>query len=284
MELRYVLTNKCNFDCYFCLKEYDIEKANYILNSNDFFLISKIAFEKLDIKEVTLTGGEPLLYSQFETLVNLLHKLNIKITIVTNGYYLNKYIHTFHLIDEMHISLHSFNNTDWQRITNTNSNSLQRVMQNIIDVRTVYPSLRMKLNVVSEKGNNQTENIKKYLEFADRYNLEITVFKESYTTWAKKMNIPTKFSNEPEEFWNIQPFNPQFINENNRKKNYRIENVKLSLSHTSADFKDTSSIWVNQYGFIYSDIYRINYTNSLYDSLINKNENEICRILKSMMQ
>lgn len=62
-EIRFVLTNKCNFNCIFCHNEGVGKKIkiNNVIKPSDYEFIAKVSEECLDIKKFVLTGGEPLL-------------------------------------------------------------------------------------------------------------------------------------------------------------------------------------------------------------------------------
>lgn len=60
----------------------------------------------LSVKEVVLTGGEPLLHSQFEKLCDLLKECEVRITLLTTGLLLEKRAETVaRYIDEVIVSL-----------------------------------------------------------------------------------------------------------------------------------------------------------------------------------
>lgn len=81
-------TNKCNLNCKFCsCKNRD---KNLELS---FERVEKLVenLVLLGCKAVTITGGgEPLLYTHINETVDLFHKNNIRIGLVTNGYNLRK--------------------------------------------------------------------------------------------------------------------------------------------------------------------------------------------------
>ena len=81
------ITNQCNLDCKNCFygsslkkkpDEMSVEYIETIINSNP-------QIDKYDI-----IGGEPLMHSKFEEIIDLLEKKNKKIGIYTNGFLLHK--------------------------------------------------------------------------------------------------------------------------------------------------------------------------------------------------
>ena len=82
------LTNKCNLDCIFCsCGDRDISAEL------DFYDIVGFMDKFDSIKSVILTGGgEPLLYSNLDKLLIFLKERDIRVGLVTNGFFLNDYI------------------------------------------------------------------------------------------------------------------------------------------------------------------------------------------------
>jgi len=82
------LTNKCNFNCIYCYVKRD--KTTHLKVS----LLETILkyCEKNDVKNITLTGGEPFLYKNFDYLIHLIENTDINITFFTNGSFLKNVI------------------------------------------------------------------------------------------------------------------------------------------------------------------------------------------------
>lgn len=57
----FILTNQCNLRCYFCFQKKEFEKEN--MNGQDWINLTK---QLPDYARVTLTGGEPLMFPEFE--------------------------------------------------------------------------------------------------------------------------------------------------------------------------------------------------------------------------
>ncbi len=76
------LTNRCNLTCPYCY--YQIDKPGYKeINYDNFFKFLQNNKKYLD--KVTLTGGEPLLYTKFKDIVNQLNSEEIPYNVNTNG-------------------------------------------------------------------------------------------------------------------------------------------------------------------------------------------------------
>lgn len=83
------VTNGCNSDCLYCLnKEYLSEDLRFDEWEN---FINILNAKK--IASVILSGGEPLLYPHIYDIIDLLHKHNIRVNIISNGILVNKIPH-----------------------------------------------------------------------------------------------------------------------------------------------------------------------------------------------
>lgn len=63
------------------------------------------SIKKLSVKQIVLTGGEPLLHSHFEQLCGLLKECDVTITLLTTGLLLQKRVAAVGGIDEIIVSL-----------------------------------------------------------------------------------------------------------------------------------------------------------------------------------
>lgn len=82
------IINTCNFKCIHCYNQN--LKSSYI----DFSLFCSIVdqLKEMGIVNITLTGGEPTLHKNFIEIYNYCYDIGLKVTLFTNGYYLDKYI------------------------------------------------------------------------------------------------------------------------------------------------------------------------------------------------
>lgn len=85
------VTSRCNECCKFCYrfnnyKELSLQDNLYILS----------VLKRLNVKEISFTGGEALLYPHLFELMSQTHKYGIKNKLITNGRNL-----TSKLIDEL---------------------------------------------------------------------------------------------------------------------------------------------------------------------------------------
>lgn len=83
------ITDKCNMNCKHCLNQ-DLHSENEI----DFNTIKEIAYEcsKLGVFYIKLGGGEPLMHSMIQEIIEEFRRNNIFLSLSTNGYKINNEI------------------------------------------------------------------------------------------------------------------------------------------------------------------------------------------------
>src|SRR5215467_3508546 len=89
-DLRISLTDRCNFRCFYCLPDGEppLARKNTILTFEEIIYISEI-FVSLGIEKIRLTGGEPMLRREIETLIQELARLKPQLkdlALTTNGF------------------------------------------------------------------------------------------------------------------------------------------------------------------------------------------------------
>lgn len=168
-ELRFLITELCNYNCPFCHHE-GMEQHSFSskkLKAADYVFIYEVFKAMFGNNQVTLTGGEPLLRSDITEIVRSLKNSGAEITIVSNGFLVNKSLEALSCIKRLNISLHSMEADYYQQITNTSNKSLSRVVENIKLARQTYPELEIRFNVALIKGlNNFSENLIHLINFA----------------------------------------------------------------------------------------------------------------------
>ena len=97
-DLRVSLTDRCNFRCFYCLPhgEPPIAPKEQMLSYEEIEYACDI-FVSLGIEKIRLTGGEPMLRRDIETIIAKLAKFKTRgdhdrclkdLALTTNGYYL----------------------------------------------------------------------------------------------------------------------------------------------------------------------------------------------------
>ena len=95
-DLRISVTDRCNFRCTYCMPKEVFDKAHAFLPHSELLTFEEIVrlarvFIDHGVEKIRLTGGEPLLRKNIETLVEMLAKLSTRdgkaldLTLTTNG-------------------------------------------------------------------------------------------------------------------------------------------------------------------------------------------------------
>jgi molybdenum cofactor biosynthesis enzyme MoaA len=158
-ELRFVINKKCNFDCYFCHQEFFTTQADFDLSLDDYLFIYNSLRQAKQVNQlVTLTGGEPTLKRDLITLLAKLHKQGALLTLVSNGSNKEKIIKSLPYIDELHISLHGYNKTDFFRVTGVR-NWFQKVIETLLEISKYVGESQLFLNIVILEINSTKEKL-----------------------------------------------------------------------------------------------------------------------------
>ena len=154
--LRISLTDDCNFRCIYCTPTEDIQcfSRQELMTSDEILEIAKI-FADSGTNKIRLTGGEPLVRSDFSEIVGKLSQLPVELTLTTNGVLLHKYITLLKQngVKSVNISLDTLNKERFKSITKRNAFS--QVRENIL--LYLKEDFHVKLNVVVMKGINDKE-------------------------------------------------------------------------------------------------------------------------------
>jgi len=188
--LRLSLTNTCNFSCPYCMPENN--SCLTTLTNKQFLSIIKVAC-KLGVNSLRLTGGEPLISSQLNKLMEAINTLkktrnhpinNLKdIAITTNGSLLTK-DRCQNLFDyglnRITVSLDALDPKIFSIMTGDKNmisakNKLNNVLQGIDNaIQTGFDPLegRLKINCVIKKNINDNQ-ILNLVHFAKAKSIEI---------------------------------------------------------------------------------------------------------------
>ena len=157
--IRISVTDRCNLRCKYCIPECGIASVGHenILNFDE---ITKIVAEcaKLGIKKVKITGGEPLVRRELNSLVARIKNTTgiEQVTLTTNGIFLKDQIEKLAEagIDAINISLDTLDPAKFKQITGFDA--LNKVLE-AIHLCKNYPGIKLKLNVVTLADYNKNE-------------------------------------------------------------------------------------------------------------------------------
>jgi len=195
--LRLSLTDKCNYRCSYCLPEGNINSINnkHFLKLQEYYELSKIFNDIIGLKKIRLTGGEPLLRKGIENLISMLGQLSPrpKISITTNGHYLNEKIKGLIMsgIDNINISIDSLDEEKFREMTG--NGNLNKVLQSIEKAKKLEFH-NIKINTVLTKDN--INEIPEFIAFSEDKKIDLRFIElmsfENISEYHKKQYISAK--------------------------------------------------------------------------------------------
>lgn len=173
-DLRVSLTDRCNFRCFYCLPhgEPPIAPKEQMLSYEEIDYICDI-FVELGIQKIRLTGGEPMMRRDIETIIQKLARLKTRgledLALTTNGYFLPGRAQSLRQagLDRITISLDSLKRDVFKRMTGVDV--LERVLEGIAAAKEagLQP---IKINAVIVRGHNEDE-VADFAAFARQHNV-----------------------------------------------------------------------------------------------------------------
>lgn len=175
-----IITQSCNYQCYFCHREGIDRNSKSILNNQDYEYLFSVCQEEFGWNEVSITGGEPLMNKEVDRIIENIHKKGGKITIISNGELLLEHKKIIPYIRRINLSLHTLDKDKYEYIIGR-KDKMDKILRNIAYIRNIYHNVEIRLNVVLTRGINDTEeNITELLNFTEKISGSIK-FIELYT-------------------------------------------------------------------------------------------------------
>ena len=175
-DLRVSLTDRCNFRCFYCLPhgEPPIAPKEQMLSYEEIEYVCGI-FVELGIEKIRLTGGEPMMRRDIETIIEKLTALKSKglrdLALTTNGYFLPDRAQALKAagLDRITISLDSLKRDTFKQMTGVDV--LDRVLAGIEAAKQagLHP---IKINAVIVRGHNEDE-VADFAAFAREHDVKM---------------------------------------------------------------------------------------------------------------
>lgn len=169
--LRISLTEHCNLRCTYCMPAEGIQLTPkpHLMTADEILHIAQ-TFVNLGVRKIRLTGGEPLVRKDAASIIHVLGKLGVHLTLTTNGLLVHEFIDTFQQagISAVNLSLDTLSAEKYRQITRRNH--FAQVWSNIELLQ--QHSFRVKLNVVLMKGFNEDE-ILDFIALTQHQNIQI---------------------------------------------------------------------------------------------------------------
>ncbi len=167
-NLRVMVTSACNLNCIYCHREgvYPIyhcfknDVGRRLLSPDEIKKVVEITV-KHGVRQVKLTGGEPLLRRDIVDIVRKISEIREieDISLVTNGHFLANYVYDLkdNGLDRVNVSLPTLNPDKYSFITRyPKKDGVQKVLGNI--KKAIEAELNpVKINVVILRGINNDE-------------------------------------------------------------------------------------------------------------------------------
>ena len=192
-DLRVSLTDRCNFRCFYCLPhgEPPIAPKEQMLSYEEIEYVCDI-FVSLGIEKIRLTGGEPMLRRDIETIIRKLTRLKEfglqDLALTTNGYYLPERAQGLKEagLDRVTISLDSLKRDVFKRMTGVDV--LDKVLAGIAAAKSAGLE-PIKINAVIVRGHNEDE-VADFAAFAREYDVKMRFIEfmplDSGHEWARE--------------------------------------------------------------------------------------------------
>ncbi|HEU4710628.1 MAG TPA: GTP 3',8-cyclase MoaA [Pyrinomonadaceae bacterium] len=175
-DLRVSLTDRCNFRCFYCLPhgEPPIAPKEKMLSYEEIEYICEI-FVSLGIEKLRLTGGEPMMRRDIETIIRKLSELKPHglqdLALTTNGYFLPERAQALKDagLDRVTISLDSLKRNVFKQMTGVDV--LDRVLAGIAAAKDAALT-PIKINAVIVRGHNEDE-VADFAAFAREHDVKM---------------------------------------------------------------------------------------------------------------
>jgi cyclic pyranopterin phosphate synthase len=175
-DLRVSLTDRCNFRCFYCLPhgEPPIAPKEQMLSFEEIEYVCEI-FVSLGIEKLRLTGGEPMLRRDIETIIRKLSQFKtaglVDLALTTNGYFLPERARSLKEagLDRVTISLDSLKSDVFKRMTGVDV--LEKVLAGIAAAKEAGLE-PIKINAVIVRGHNETE-VADFAAFAREHDVKM---------------------------------------------------------------------------------------------------------------
>jgi cyclic pyranopterin phosphate synthase len=194
-DLRVSLTDRCNFRCFYCLPhgEPPIAPKEQMLSYEEIEYVCEI-FVSLGIEKIRLTGGEPMMRRDIETIIRKLSALKPRLhdlALTTNGYFLPGRARELKEagLDRITISLDSLKRDVFKRMTGVDV--LDRVLEGVEAAR-VAGLTPIKVNAVIVRGHNESE-VADFAAFAREHDIRMRFIEfmplDSGHDWSREMVV-----------------------------------------------------------------------------------------------
>lgn len=161
-DLRISVIDRCNFRCVYCMpktvfgRDYPFLQRSEILSFEEIVRIARI-FVDQGVEKIRITGGEPLLRRNLESLIERLARLPVELTLTTNGTLLKQKARSLKDagLHRVTVSLDALDDAVFKRMNDVDY-SVGEVLDGIeaADIAGMEP---IKINCVIKRGTNDDQ-------------------------------------------------------------------------------------------------------------------------------
>src|SRR5688572_23855405 len=194
-DLRISITDRCNFRCFYCMPEEAMEwkPKPEILTYEEIVRLADV-FISLGINKLRVTGGEPMLRRDLESLVERLEKIKgvEDLAMTTNAHFLRARAKALKDagLQRLTVSLDSLTPDRFALLTGRNE--LPQVLDGI-DAAIEAGLSPIKVNCVAIRGINDDQSIR-FAEFAREKGVSVRFIEfmplDNGKVWRREMVVP----------------------------------------------------------------------------------------------
>jgi cyclic pyranopterin phosphate synthase len=174
-DLRMSVTDRCNFRCQYCMPAEGLPwlERDEILRFEELARIASL-LARMGVRDVRLTGGEPLARRELPRLVEMLRAIDEleEISLTTNGFFLERDAEALVRagVDRFNVSIDSLQRDRFFAITRRDA--LDRVLRGLEDLGAFPEAHPIKVNAVAVRGFTEQE-VLPFARFARRHPYEV---------------------------------------------------------------------------------------------------------------
>ena len=193
-DLRISVTDRCNFRCQYCMPEEGMEwtPREELLTFEEIERLASLLVNKFGIESIRLTGGEPTVRANLSKLIEKLAKLNVDLSLTTNGATLPLIAGELYDagLDRINISLDTLDRKRFESLTRRDN--LKQVLHGIETAKSVGFD-PVKINMVVMKGVNDDE-VLDFVSYGRENGLVVRFIEfmplDADETWAESKVMP----------------------------------------------------------------------------------------------
>ncbi|MGB7348016.1 MAG: GTP 3',8-cyclase MoaA [Pirellulaceae bacterium] len=167
-SLRLSVTDRCNIRCFYCMPETDAHfvARDRLLSFEELYRLAELLVRRTGVRDVRLTGGEPLVRKDFSKLVKMLASIDglEDLSLTTNGILLAEHAAELRQagLKRINVSLDTLDEEAFQRISRRSG--VDKIVAGI-DAAIAAGFESVKLNAIAIRGITEPDVIR-LIDFA----------------------------------------------------------------------------------------------------------------------